>query len=227
MLITIPEILTREEVNHFREQIARAGWQDGRKTAGTLARHVKKNRQLEDGSDVAVKLGNQILRALANNPLFISAALPNRIYPPKFNCYGAGEKYGAHIDSSLMLVPGTAVTVRTDLSATLFISNPEEYEGGELVIEDNYGRHNVKLPAGDMVLYPSTSLHEVTTVTSGERVASFFWIQSMIRENQQRELLFSLDQSVQRLTLTLGSENEEVICLSGLYHNLVRGWAQT
>lgn len=227
MLITIPRVLDADEVKLFRERLHAAPWRDGAQTAGSLARHVKRNLQVDDDSEPARELRNHLLRRLSRHPTFISAALPQRIYPPKFNCYRDGGTYGAHIDGALMQVPGTDVTVRTDVSATLFLSEPEEYDGGELTIETQYGAQTVKLPAGDMVVYPSTSLHHVTPVTRGARIASFFWIQSMVRDAAQRELLFELDRSVQALTAELGGRHREVVRLSGLYHNLLRQWAQT
>ncbi|MEZ5525598.1 MAG: Fe2+-dependent dioxygenase [Pseudomonadales bacterium] len=225
MLITIPQVLTADEVGQFRELLEKADWQDGASSAGSIARHVKKNRQLDDTKEPAISLGNHILRALSQHPVFISAALPDRIYPPKFNRYSESETYGAHIDAALMQMPASSQTLRTDLSATLFLSGPEEYEGGELTIETQFGTQAVKLPAGDMVLYPATSLHHVSAVQRGERLASFFWIQSMVRDIQQREMLFDLDRSVQRLSATLGTDHSEVVSLSGIYHNLIRQWA--
>lgn len=225
MLITIPNVLSAGEVRQFREHLDNADWQDGINTAGSIARNVKKNQQLDDTKEPAISLGNHILRALAQTPIFVSAALPDRIYPPKFNRYSENETYGAHIDGSLMQIPGTNLTLRTDLSATLFLADPDEYEGGELTIETQYGTQTVKLPAGDMVLYPSTSLHQVSPVTTGARVASFFWIQSMVPNIQERETLFELDQSIQKLTGELGAAHPEVVKLSGIYHNLIRQWA--
>ena len=226
MLITIPNVLSADEVRQFREYLDKADWQDGINTAGSIARNVKKNQQLDDTQEPAIRLGNHILRVLAQNPTFVSAALPDRIYPPKFNRYCENETYGAHIDGSLMQIPGTNLTLRTDLSATLFLAEPDEYEGGELTIETQYGAQTVKLPAGDMVLYPSTSLHQVLPVTQGARVASFFWIQSMVRDIQERETLFELDQSVQSLSAELGATHPQVVKLSGVYHNLMRQWAK-
>ncbi|MGB0205560.1 MAG: Fe2+-dependent dioxygenase [Neptuniibacter sp.] len=226
MLITIPNVLSADEVRQFREYLDKADWQDGINTAGSIARNVKKNQQLDDTQEPAISLGNHILRVLAQNPTFVSAALPDRIYPPKFNRYCENETYGAHIDGSLMQIPGTNLTLRTDLSATLFLAEPDEYEGGELTIETQYGAQTVKLPAGDMVLYPSTSLHQVLPVTQGARVASFFWIQSMVRDIQERETLFELDQSVQKLSAELGEAHTQVVKLSGVYHNLMRQWAK-
>ncbi|MBN0988734.1 Fe2+-dependent dioxygenase [Amphritea pacifica] len=225
MLITITNVLQANELQQFREHLDRADWQSGVKTAGSLARNVKHNQQLDDSQEPAISLGNHILKTLSCHPAFISAALPDRIYPPKFNRYSENETYGAHIDGALMQIPTTHLTLRTDLSATLFLTEPDEYEGGELTIETQYGPQRVKLPAGDMVLYPSTSLHSVSPVSKGVRIASFFWIQSMVRDIQQREMLFNLDSSVQVLTTELGAVHPETVRLSGLYHNLLRQWA--
>ncbi|WP_191601942.1 Fe2+-dependent dioxygenase [Marinomonas algicola] len=226
MLLTIPNVLSADDVLQVRNYLDKADWQDGMNTAGSMARHVKKNQQLDDTQEPAVSLGNHILRVMSQHPAFISAALPDKIYPPKFNRYSESETYGAHIDSALMQLPNSNQTIRTDLSATLFLADPDEYDGGELVIETQYGTQSVKLDAGDLVLYPSTSLHQVSPVSRGARVASFFWIQSMVRDSQQRETLFELDQSVQRLTVELGAGHSDVINLSGIYHNLIRQWAQ-
>lgn len=225
MLITIANVLSADEVKQFRKYLDVASWEDGSNTAGSIALNVKKNQQLDDTKEPALSLGTHILKVLSQNPTFISAALPHKIYPPKFNKYSQNETYGAHIDGSLMQIPGTSETMRTDLSATIFLEDPENYEGGELTIQTKYGFQTVKLAAGDMVLYPSTSLHHVSKVTKGARVASFFWIQSMVSDIQQREILFNLDQSVQKLTLELGSSHQEVVNLSGIYHNLIRQWA--
>ncbi len=226
MLIPIENVLSKDEVLHFRQQLAAADWQDGVKTAGTLARAAKTNLQLEDGSALAVALGNHILRKLGNHPAFISAALPHRIFPPKFNCYRNGGAYGLHVDSALMAVGGTGLTVRSDLSATLFLSEPDEYDGGELQIDGPFGVQAVKLGAGDMVLYPSSSLHQVTPVTRGERIASFFWIQSMVQQQEDRTLLFDLDRAIQGLTPD-SATRPDLITLTQVYHNLLRRWAVT
>jgi len=225
MLVSIPQVLSPDEVGQFRTYLDKADWQDGTSTAGSIARHVKKNQQLDDTKEPAMSLGNHILRVLSQNPIFVSAALPDKIYPPKFNRYCEAQTYGAHIDGSLMQIPGTKQTLRTDLSATLFLSDPDEYDGGELSIETQYGTQTVKLPAGDMVLYPSTSLHQVSPVTRGVRMASFFWLQSMVKDAQQRQILFELDRSVQQLAAELGEAHQEVVNLSGTYHNLIRQWA--
>lgn len=227
MLIPIERVLSKEEVAQFRTRLDQADWQDGLQTAGTLARSVKRNQQLEDGSELAVGLGNHILRKLGSHPAFISAALPDKIYPPKFNRYADGGTYGAHVDSALMQVPGSNITVRSDLSATLFLSEPDEYDGGELEIEGPFGVQAVKLAAGDMVLYPSSSLHRVTPVTRGARIASFFWIQSLVADEGERALLFDLDRAIQGLTPSLPADDGNLLKLTGVYHNLLRRWAVT
>ena len=225
MLIPIHGVLSADEVQLLRERLDSAAWQDGTATAGTVARHVKRNEQLDDADPVAVELGNAIVRRLGEHPLFISAALPAKIYPPKFNRYADGGTYGAHVDSAIMQVPGTQISVRTDLSATLFLADPEAYDGGALEIEGPFGIQPVKLAAGDMVLYPSSSLHRVTPVTRGARVAAFFWIESMVRDEGERSLLFDLDQSIQALQHTLPPDDPQILKLTGVYHNLLRRWA--
>ncbi|MDR2333412.1 MAG: Fe2+-dependent dioxygenase [Burkholderiaceae bacterium] len=227
MLITIDKVLTKEQVLQFREQLDAAPWQDGAATAGTLARSAKRNLQLDDESALCTQLGQQILRILAQTPRFISAALPRAIYPPKFNRYTDGGTYGAHVDSSLMFLPGSHQQIRTDLSATLFLAEPDEYDGGELEVEGPFGVQEIKLEAGDMVLYPSTSLHRVTPVTRGARVASFFWIESLVPDEGERSLLFDLDQTVQQLTPSMAPDDPRLVQLTGIYHNLVRRWART
>lgn len=227
MLITIDNVLSKDEVHQFRQRLDAAAWQSGEATAGTLARKVKQNQQIADGSDVAVALGHQILRNLGNHPLFISAALPRKIYPPKFNRYADGGTYGAHVDSAVMYLPGSLTPMRTDLSATLFLTDPGEYDGGELEIESQFGLQSVKLAAGDLVLYPSTSLHRVTPVTRGARIASFFWIESLVPDEGERTLLFDLDQSIQHITPALPAGDDRVLQLTGVYHNLMRRWAHT
>lgn len=226
MLITIEGLLSRDEVRQFRQQLDPAKWEDGLKTAGALAGRAKRNLQLADGADIAARLGGHILRKLADRPEFVSAALPQRIYPPKFNCYRVGASYGAHVDGALMRVPGTDITIRTDVSATLFLSEPDEYDGGELEIEGPFGVQAVKLEAGDLVLYPSTSLHRVTAVTRGARIASFFWIQSRVRDEGERTLLYDLDQSIQALSASGRGDDPDMLRLGGVYHNLLRRWAE-
>lgn len=227
MLIAIDNVLSKDEVKQFRAHLDAANWQDGVKTAGTLARSQKYNQQLDENAEPAISLGNHILRKLANHPLFIAAALPNKIYPPRFNRYADGGNYGTHIDSALMQVPGTSITVRSDLSATLFLSEPDEYGGGELEIEGPTGIQSIKLEAGAMVLYPSNTLHRVAPVTRGARKASFFWIESFVGDDAQRTLLLDLDQAIQALTPVVANDNEHLLKLTGIYHNLVRRWAKT
>jgi PKHD-type hydroxylase len=231
MLITIPNVLTLEQVEHARKMLAGAEWVDGRVTAGYQAREVKQNMQLPEDSPVGAALRDVVLTGLARSPVFMSAALPLRVYPPMFNSYSGGQTFGTHVDTAIRQVPVTGQRIRTDLSATLFLTDPAEYDGGELVVEDAYGTHSVKLPMGHMVLYPATSLHHVTPVTRGARVSSFFWIQSMIRQDAQRTLLFDLDAAIQRLA-TVPSPNEAPVVketavqLTGVYHNLLRQWAE-
>jgi PKHD-type hydroxylase len=227
MLVAIENLLSKDEVREFRSELDCATWQDGSNTAGSLARLAKRNLQLADDSTTAVRLGNRVLQKLGNHPQFVSAALPAKIYPPKFNCYTGGGSYGTHIDSALMQIPGTTTIVRSDLSATLFLSEPDEYEGGELEVDAAFGIQAIKLEAGSMILYPSSSLHRVTPVTQGARIASFFWIESMVRDDGERETLYDLDQTIQRLTATLPAGNSELLTLTGIYHNLLRRWAIT
>jgi PKHD-type hydroxylase len=227
MLIVIEQLLNAGEVKALRQQLDAADWADGAATAGTLARGVKRNEQLPEHTEQAQRLGHEVLRKLGGHPLFISAALPRRIYPPRFNRYQGGGTYGTHVDSAVMQIPGTAATMRSDLSATLFLAAPHEYEGGELQVEGAFGSQSYKLAAGDMLLYPANSLHRVTPVTRGARVASFFWIESLVPDEAQRTLLFDLDQSVQQLTRELSAGHAEVLRLSGIYHNLLRRWVQT
>ena len=224
MLLPIENLLSANDVASSRKQLSTGNWLDGKLTAGGQAVRVKSNLQLDDNSACASGLRQLILSRLSACPEFISAALPKRIYPSKFNCYRNGGHYGLHVDSGIMTLPD-GESLRTDISATLFLCEPEDYDGGELVIESQYGVQEVKLSAGDMILYPSTSLHEVRPVTRGERVCAFFWVQSMVRESQHRELLFDLDQSIQQLTKERGADCPEVRRLTGIYHNLIRGWA--
>jgi len=227
MLIIINNVLSKDEVRQFRAYLESAAWHDGANTAGTLARTVKQNAQIDDAAEVAISLGNHILRSLAHHPQFVSAALPRKIYPPKFNRYANGATYGTHVDSAIMQIPGTSQSLRSDLSATLFLSEPDEYEGGELEIETQFGVQSVKLAAGDMVLYPSSSLHRVTPVLEGARLASFFWIESLVGDEAERTMLFDLDQTIQNLTLTLDANDPQLLRLSGIYHNLLRRWGTT
>jgi PKHD-type hydroxylase len=225
VLICIPEVLTKDEVAHFRRVMDRAEWVDGRGTAGAQSATVKHNMQLPEGSPPASELGDRVLDALARCPLFVSAAIPLRIFPPLFNRYGVGQSFGTHVDGAIRAVPGTSVRIRTDLSVTLFLAEPNEYDGGELTVEDKYGTQEVKLPAGDLVLYPSTSLHHVKPVTRGARIASFFWLQSMVRDDNARTMLFDLDQTIQELSAERGIEDPACVRLTGIYHNLIRHWA--
>lgn len=225
MLLTIPQVLVPDQIRRCREQLAAAAWVDGRVTAGHQGAQVKQNRQLPESSPLVLELGDLILTVLERNPLFISAALPSRVYPPLFNRYEGGEHFGEHVDSAVRLLPDSGMKLRTDLSATLFLSEPEDYDGGELLIEDTYGAHSIKLPAGDLVVYPASSLHRVMPVTRGARLASFFWVQSMIRDDGQRTILFDLDSSIQRLGATNADESARVR-LTGCYHNLLRMWCE-
>ena len=225
MLLQIPDVLTQAQVAEARRQLAEANWVDGRVTAGHQSARVKDNSQLPEDHPVARQLGDMILTALQRNQLFVAAALPLRVFPPLFNSYSGGQSFGNHVDNAIRQVPGTAMRIRTDLSATLFLAEPDEYDGGELLVEDTYGVHSVKLAAGHMVLYPSTSLHNVRAVTRGARIASFFWIQSMIRDDGQRTLLFDLDTAIQRLTVDLPA-HPAAVQLTAVYHNLLRRWTE-
>ncbi len=226
MLICVPDVLSKAEVAEFRDVIDDATWEDGRSTAGAQSAMVKNNEQLPPDGELSRRLGDLIIRALAANPLFVSAAIPKHIFPPLFNRYGVGHHFGVHVDNAVRGDHLTGVRIRTDLSVTLFLSEPEEYDGGELVVEDYYGSHEVKLPAGHLVLYPATSLHTVTPITRGLRVASFFWLQSMIRDAQARSMVFDLDNAIQGLVERLGRNDQEVVKLTGIYHNLIRHWAE-
>lgn len=226
MLVHIPSILNAEQVAECRRALDQAEWVDGRATAGYQGARVKDNVQVPEGHPVARRLGEMILAALGCSPLFIAAALPLKIYPPLFNRYQGGQTFGTHIDGAIREVEGTGQRVRTDLSATLFLSAPEDYDGGELLVEDTYGMHRVKLPAGDMILYPATSLHRVQPVTRGARVASFLWLQSMIRDDGERTLLLDLDTAIQQLNRIV-PDNPAMVQLTSVYHNLLRRWAET
>ena len=226
MLLRVPNVLDAARVRDARARLDAAGdaWVDGRATAGHQGAQVKRNRQIVEGSPVARELGDVILASLERNPLFLSAALPARIYPPMFNRYEDAETFGAHVDGGVRLLPGTGMQIRTDLAATLFLAEPETYDGGELAVHDTYGGQRVKLAAGDMVLYPATSVHEVTPVTRGTRIASFFWVQSLVRDDAQRALLFDLDMAIVRLTRDAPG-HASLVGLTGTYHNLLRMWA--
>lgn len=227
MLITIPDLLDPRTLAHCRSRLAAATWIDGRATAGPISAMVKNNRQLDPTGRDAIEIGGEILAALHRDPTFLSAVLPLRILPPMFNAYGPGESFGIHVDNAVRNAPGDPTRIRADVSTTVFLSDPDEYEGGELTIETPFGAQSVKLPAGHAVVYPSTSLHEVAPVRSGERIASFFWTQSMIRDEGERTLLFDLDQSIQDLRLRDGEDDPHAVRLSFVYHNLVRRWAET
>ena len=226
MIHHIPNVLSKEQVQYFRDEMAKIEWVNGKVTAGTLSATVKQNQQLSEQDPLTHHLSELVIQAIWKHPVFQAAALPCQIIPPLFNRYDEHESFGFHVDNSIRLIRGTAQQMRTDLSCTLFLSEPEEYEGGDLVIEDTYGYHEVKLPAGDVVLYPATSLHEVSSIIRGTRFASFFWVQSMIRDDAERHMLFNLDQSIQSLRMQLGDQHEEVVKLTNLYHNLMRKWAE-
>jgi PKHD-type hydroxylase len=225
MLLRVPAVLSAAELAQCRARLSAASWIDGRVTAGHQSARVKENEQLAEDSALARELGSIVVAALERNALLISAALPLKIFPPLFNRYGEGHGFGVHVDNAVRLVRNSPERVRTDLSATLFLSAPDEYQGGELVIDDTYGSHSVKLPAGDLILYPSTSLHRVLPVTSGARVAAFFWLQSMVRDDGNRALLFDLDSAIRRLNAD-AAEHPALIQLTGVYHNLLRLWAE-
>ncbi|WP_395397940.1 Fe2+-dependent dioxygenase [Novosphingobium sp. BL-8A] len=225
MLLEIPDVLTPDEVRSMRDALDAADWLDGKVTAGAQSAKAKRNQQLAETHPLAEKLGQRILQALAANAVFMSAALPQRIYPPLFNRYTEGHDFGYHVDNAIRPISGTRERVRTDLSATLFLADPDSYEGGELVVRGAFGNHAVKLPAGSMLLYPGTSIHRVEPVTKGVRLASFFWVQSLIRDDGRREMLLDMDMSIQRLTQT-GGDAEALIQLTGVYHNLLRHWAE-
>lgn len=226
MLTHIPAILNHDQVAALRRRLHGADWDDGKVTAGFQSGRVKDNLQIGSNSAVGRELALIVVRALETSSAFISAALPRHVFPPLFNRYDAGMGFGTHIDNAVRQVPGTGQRMRTDLSATLFLSDPETYDGGELVIEDTYGAHSVKPAAGDMVLYPARSLHRVRPVTQGCRLAAFFWVQSMVKSGDHREMLYDLDQSIQALNATSPHDNPAILRLSGLYHNLLREWGE-
>jgi len=225
MLIPIPDVLSADEVTRARHILEQAEWVDGRVTAGHQSARAKDNMQIPESHPASREVGGMILEALGRNALFISAALPAQVFPPLFNRYSGGQMFGTHVDNAIRQVPGSGHRIRTDLSATLFFTSPDEYDGGELVVEDTYGTHAVKLPAGHMVLYPATSLHHVRPVTRGARLCSFFWIQSMVRDDGERTLLFDLDTAIQSLNRQ-DPEMPAAVELTGVYHNLVRRWAE-
>jgi PKHD-type hydroxylase len=226
MMIQIPDVLSANQVAEVRGLIDAAEWIDGNATSGPQAALAKRNRQLPEDSPAAMTAGGIVLDALGRSGLFMAAALPAKVWPPLFNRYGGGEAFATHVDNAVRLKRGGVERLRSDLSATLFLSGPDDYEGGELTVEDSYGAHAVKLAAGDLILYPASSLHRVTPVTSGERVASFFWIQSMVRDDSRRRLLFEMDVAIQRLAAEAGQGHDSVVALTGSYHNLLRMWAE-
>lgn len=225
MLLDIP-ILTADQASYIRNKLLTAKWIDGKATAGTHSTRVKNNQQLAEDDPFALQLGQELIQILTKNNTFMSAALPNRFYPPLFNKYEGGGTYGMHIDGAVRFNLHTKERVRTDVSGTLFLTDPDEYEGGELVIDDTYGRREVKLPAGHLVLYPATSLHQVNPVTKGARISCFFWLQSLVRDDGQRTLLYELDQSIQEL-VQLNPDHPRMVSLMGVYHNLLRRWSDT
>jgi len=225
MLLHIPQILNAEEVAEFRRRLDAADWTDGRETVGPQGAKVKRNEQLPDNLPLRAQLGQAVLAALKRNPLFFAATLPRKILPPRFNRYAGGGEYGFHIDGAVMSI-GEGEHLRSDVSCTLFLNDPADYEGGRLVISDTYGEHAVAMAAGDAVIYPSSSLHRVEPVTRGARLASFFWIQSLVRDDSQRRMLFELDTSIQKLTQD-GADQDAILQLTGVYHNLLRLWSET
>jgi len=225
LLLQVPGVLNAQELAHSQRLLANAEWIDGRVTAGHQSAQVKHNRQLAEDSEIARELGKVVVGAVSRNPLFISAALPNRIFPPLFNCYEVGDGFGTHVDNAIRAVGGSGARIRTDVSATLFLSEPTDYDGGELIVEDTYGAHSVKLPAGSIVLYPASSLHHVKAITRGRRIASFFWIQSLVRDDGQRTLLFDMDSAIQQLAAD-APDHPSTVQLTGVYHNLLRQWAE-
>lgn len=225
MLLRIPNLFTSEETQRIRAALEEAQWLDGKVTAGYQSAKAKRNVQLAEDDPLAREISEAMLQRLWQHPQFMSAALPSKVFPPLFNCYSAGGQFGYHIDNAVRQVRGSAERVRTDLSATVFLSEPDEYDGGELVIHDTYGTQRVKLGAGDMVLYPGTSLHKVESVTRGARLASFFWIQSLVREDAQRTLLYEMDQAIQQLNMDV-PDHPSLVQLTGTYHNLLRRWVE-
>jgi PKHD-type hydroxylase len=225
MMIAIPDVLSAKAVTRVRTLIDAAEWIDGKATAGHQSALAKQNRQLPEDAPAAREAGALILDALGRSPLFIAAALPLKVFPPLFNRYEGGEAFGTHVDNAVRILRGGDFRVRSDLSATLFLCQPEDYDGGELVVEDHLGTHAVKLPAGQMLLYPASSLHRVEPVTRGARTASFFWLQSMVRDDAARRTLFDLDQAIQTIAADRGQADAAVIRLTGVYHNLLRRWA--
>ncbi len=226
MIVHVRNVLTPEEVAHCRARLDASEWIDGRATAGAQAARAKNNLQIPEDAPIARELGDLILRALGRNPLFNAAALPLRVLPPLFNRYDVGMGFGAHVDGAIRMVPGAGIRMRADVSTTLFLTDPEGYDGGELLIEDTFGAHSVKLPAGDMIVYPATSLHRVEPITRGSRWSAFFWSQSMVKDDGARALLYDLDRGITGTRAELGDEHPSVISLTSTYHNLLRRWAE-
>jgi PKHD-type hydroxylase len=225
MIVRIASVLSADEVAAIQTRLKGGAWADGRITAGYQSAQVKDNLQLPHSDPVAREAGDAVLRALERSPLFVSAALPHHVFPPLFNRYGPGMSFGNHVDNAVRQLPGTPHRLRTDVAATLFLSGPEEYDGGELIVEDTFGAHSIKLAVGDMVVYPASSLHRVAPITRGVREAAFFWVQSMVRDDGARTLLFDLDTSIRELTAK-GADREAVVRLTNCYHNLLRRWAE-
>lgn len=227
MLVEIKDVLSREEVRHVRNVLEEAAWVDGKVTAGQQAAQAKLNLQIPEGSPAARECGEIILRALARSPIFNSAAMPLRVLPPMFNRYDIGMKFGAHVDGAIRAIPGAGgMRMRADVSSTLFLTPPDEYDGGDLIIEDTYGTKSVKLPAGSMVVYPATSLHSVSEVTRGSRWSSFFWTQSMLKDDGKRALLYDLDLAIMEARRQLPEDSRSGVALANVYHNLLRRWAE-
>lgn len=226
MMLQVPSVLSKDEVRRLRRALDAAAWVDGNVTSGFQAAIAKKNRQLPHDDPASIQAGAAIVAALERNPLFVSAALPHTILLPLFNRYGEGHGFDDHIDNAVRVDPATGKRIRTDLSATLFLSEPDEYDGGELTVDDTYGAHAVKLEAGDLILYPASSLHHVTTITRGERISAFFWVQSLIRSDAHRTMLFDMDVAIQRLGQSVGQGDPAIVSLTGTYHNLLRLWTE-
>lgn len=227
MLVTIPDLLTPEETAYIRQVLENTPWIDGAATAGDQAGKVKHNLQVPQDRPEAHEMGGIILRALARSPVYTSAALPAHILPPMFNRYDEGMEFGAHVDGSIRVIPGTGQRIRTDVSTTIFLTPPEDYDGGELIVHDTYGEHRVKLPSGHAVVYPATSLHSVTKVTRGSRWGSFFWAQSMLRDDWRRNMMYDLDRAIMGVRSTMADDDPAVTALTSHYHNLIRHWAET
>lgn len=226
MLICVPDVLSKETVAKFRSAMDAAEWEDGASTAGAQPRSVKSNEQLPPDGELSRRLGERLLQIIVAHPGFVSAAIPRSIYPPMFNRYRVGHRFGVHVDNAVRGDPSTGTRIRADLAVTVFLSEPEEYDGGELVVDDAYDSHEVKLPAGALAVYPASDLHMVAPVTRGVRVASFFWVQSMIRKESARDVIYDLDMAIQELAPRLGGDDEDVMKLGGVYHNLIRHWSE-